>query len=110
VERITIIPQTTTEGAELKNGAYRYQIDGLYINLGETYVVEWDGVKYVCTCDNSLNTSIYTIGNLSIGKASAVDTGEPFLILGYTQYGYTLVLTKIEGVHTVAVYQEVEVV
>ena len=102
-----IIPQTTTEGAFVSGSCYclAFYDSDLHLNAGETYVVEWDGVRYVRTCFK--NYSINVLGSMGVASPNKEDTGEPFCLVEYVDN--VSVFFK-EGVHTFRVYQETETV
>ena len=92
------------------------------LELGKTYMVEWDGTQYPCTAKaiNYTNDNGYTRIKLALGNSGILaewfgapnvpdvsPTGEPFLLAGNTtttsMYAYT---QDTSTTHTVRIYVE----
>ena len=92
------------------------------LELGKTYMVEWDGTQYPCTAKaiNYTNDNGYTRIKLALGNSGILaewfgapnvpdvsPTGEPFLLAGNTtttsMYAYT---KDTSTTHTVRIYVE----
>lgn len=92
------------------------------LELGKTYMVEWDGTQYLCTAKavNYTNDNGYTRIKLALGNSGILTewfgapnvpdvspTGEPFLLAGNTTttsiYAYT---QDTSTTHTVRIYVE----
>ena len=104
-------------------GAYRASIQGTHaLKSGSTYVVEWDGAKYICTARNiryNIDNQYITYITLSnaIGNAKIVTayfgyaattteaaSEEPFLI-NYAN-GFGLMTNDTSASHTVRIYEQ----
>lgn len=77
---------------------YRCETEETPTDVGETYIVTFDGVQYERTLVNFDGEIL--IGNMSIGSDEFQDSGEPFMIA----FGpsYSMVCTKETGTHTIS--------
>lgn len=92
-------------------GAYSFPAPGglFDITLGETYLVEWDGVGYDVVAQDA---SALTAGYVALGNAASMPglsgNGEPFAIAWSTDRVSFLSTVDTEATdHTVAIYQYV---
>ena len=116
VVRIDILQETTlTEMSEVSPGAYRVLFKNQHIGLadGEKYIVEWDGTRYECVSVTiPSSTPIYGLGNFSWDEEFGFDGDDvPFCVMDYP-VNNRMAFTAIgaPAPHTIAIYQEIEVV
>lgn len=71
---------------------------------GQTYVVNWDGVKYKCRCIRAIGDITFDfIGNPDLLLQSQVD-GIPFLIIdSWVTNGHAIWSTSKYGTHTISI-------
>lgn len=82
----TTLPEVTAEFPQgsLTGGGEVTLASTLGLVHGDTYIVTWDGVEYVCKCKrnvgdvNGMSMDALTLGNTAVFGGS--DTGEPFII------------------------------
>ena len=116
VVRIDILQETTlAEMSEVSPGAYRVLFKNQHIGLadGEKFIVEWDGTRYECVCVTIPgDVPIYGLGNFSWDEEFGFDGDDvPFCVMDYP-VNNRMAFTAIgaPAPHTIAIYQEIEVV
>ena len=83
-----LLPETTVQ--KMGEGNYYFIIEGVIVDIqiGEEYVVVWNGIDYVCTAKGYLekggSTTPY-IGDMSKLDEECESTGEPFVVLFYSE-------------------------
>jgi hypothetical protein len=109
VLKVEILAKTTFETTVMEGAPYptKDNLGSLNLVSGETYVVELNGIKYKCICAIAPmdGTSLY-LGNLKFMGGD--DTGEPFCL--FSAGGYSPIMTEKADTHTIAIYQETEIV
>lgn len=112
---------TTTYSSD--DDAYVCTLEQCNLVLGETYIVEWDGVSYTCLCQkhNIMFSTVGITSNESVGNiyqfkkyygydiifsSSNINTGEPFIITKYGSSEKATVRTEeTDSTHTLRIYQ-----
>ena len=91
--------------AEFTDGQYQYQ-PGFVIIKGNTYIVNWDGIEYVCE-SYAINDEITCIGNMA--AEGGPNTGEPFLIgyLGFENVNAFIADEPGSSTHTISIREKV---
>ena len=103
VDYMTVVPKQIFNGFELFDNFYGLETTiHSQIGEGDTFIVEWDGVKY--TCKSSYLDYAYYIGNPNIiNFGEEYDTGEPFLIEAFGN-DPLIIYTNAEGeAHTLSI-------
>lgn len=78
---------------------------GFTLTTDAEYIVESDGVEYVCTATFASGDSAWYVGNL--GLAGASDTGEPFLIVAGEDGASVIFSDTTATSHTIRIFQRI---
>lgn len=90
---VEILPET--EFVADSNGAFGITENVPVLELGNTYAVNYNGLEYVCVCENTgANEVGVYLGNAKI--LGGQDTGEPFL-LAYGEYNGSQLMVVYPG-------------
>lgn len=105
--RIPILKETTISEWQKKNDNYFFSNftpeSPVRMNIGETYIVVFDGTGYACECEWSL----FGYPKLGIEEIDGVlTTGFPFGILVRSMYDVQILVTD-GNAHTFTIYQEI---
>ena len=84
--------------------------NGEFVVYGEDVSVVWDGIRYPCRVNNSVEVggtlSGLHIGNPTVYRESATDSGEPFCLVWISGANVLLIIAATSGTHTVAIDRE----
>jgi hypothetical protein len=69
---------------------------------GAEYTVNYNGVDYICACGSPGDPGIYSIGNLGAVDEGFENTGEPFVLISYSDDGYSFI-APLDGSASVTV-------
>ena len=114
-EEADLLPRQTVNGFASRMGYYGLYVaerpvpESFDLNIGESYVVEWDNVEYETV---AFDASIVTSGSIGLGNGSAFGlpgNNEPFVI-GAVEGVAILFISLTEQVeyHTIRIYKREE--
>lgn len=109
--RSILLEDTEFDGFAMDDyyGAMIYNLNTslLTLELGETYIVNWDGIEYPCAAVSAAPMGIdgLALGKASIGGIEGGNEDAPFVI-GWSTAGATLFALDDATSHTVGIYRE----